>query len=417
MRKTIIVIVGIFVALCARATSRDTTSLRRVGLELGVRPGWVIAADPYEKKWLKEKKAVALTIGMRYAPLPGDSDAYAQDFGYPVFVAGFQYGMNHGVTMHREKDPAWGLLEPVDYVSRMGNTATLYGGFERPFFRNRRWQADYTLAFGVGYSKSKYNTYNAIDNELIGSRWLIYFGAGLHATYRVSRHIGLRGGLEFYHHSNGALNRPNKGANVVAPSLSLVYEPYYEELAAEERNRERVAFKPFSFVDIAVGIGAKTLNEDWQHTQFGTPPGEPGYRTAKFRRYPTISVQASLLRRYARRWASGAGVDVFYGSYASHVSELESSKGIDARHCPWSVGVSAKHRVYFHHLALHTSLGMYLFRQMGDNARQVETPYYEHIGLHYCFPPLHRLTIGIDVKAHKTKADYTELVVSVPLRL
>jgi hypothetical protein len=417
MRRAAIVIIGTLVALSVQAADSDTTTLRRFGLEVGAQPGWVIAADPYERKWLKGNFAMAVNVGLRYSALPCDSDAYARDFGYPTFSVGVKYGMNHSVTMHRESDPAWGLLEPVDYTSRMGNTVTVYGSFERPFFRTRRWQADYTLSFGVGYTKSKYNTHDAIDNELIGSRWLIYFGAGLHATYRITHDIGLRAGLEFYHHSNGALNRPNKGANVVGPSLSVVYEPYYEELASHGRHVKTTPFKPFTFMDFAVGIGAKTLNEDWQRTQFDTPPGESDYRTSKFRRYITYSVQASVMRRYARRWASGAGVDVFYGSYASHVEKMDLEKGINIEHSPWSLGLSAKHRVYYHNLALHTSLGIYLFRRMGDNAKQVETPYYEHIGLHYSFPSLQRLTVGIDVKAHKTKADYTELVVSFPIRL
>lgn len=417
MRRAIAVIIGVLATWSAHAAGRDTTSLCRYGLEFGAQPGWVIAADSYEKKWLKGNFAMAVNAGIRYSALPCDSDAYARDFGYPILAVGIKYGMNHGVTMHREEDPAWGLLEPVDYVSRMGNTVTLYGSFERPFFRNRRWQADYTLSFGVGYSRSKYNTYDAIDNELIGSRWLIYFGTGLHATYRITRELGLRAGVEFYHHSNGALNRPNKGANVVAPSLGVVYEPYDEELAWRGRHGKSTPFKPFTFVDFALGVGAKTLNEDWQHTQFGTPPGDPDYRTSKFKRYPTYSMQTSIMRRYARRWASGVGVDVFYGSYTTHVKDLEMKKGINTKYSPWSLGLSAKHRVYYHNLALHTSLGFYLFRRMGDNVKQVEAPYYEHIGLHYSFPSLQRLTIGIDVKAHKTKADYTELVVSVPIQL
>ena len=51
---------------------------------------------------------------------------------------------------------------------------------------------------------------------------------------------------------------------------------------------------------------------------------------------------------------------------------------------------------------------------MGTWARELEAPYYERIGLNYSFPRLGGLKIGVNVKAHKTKADLTELLISYP---
>jgi len=399
------------------ADGLDTTFLRRLGVEVSGVPGWMIAADSYEKKWLKGRFCTAVGVALRYTPAPCDSDDYAADYNYPTIIAGVKYNMNHGVTMHRERDPDWGLLEPVDYTSRLGNIVTVYGAFERPVMSVGRWTADYTLAFGVGYSRSKYNTRDAIDHELIGSRWLIYFGAGVHATYRVSRSWGVRAGMEFYHHSNGALNRPNKGANVVAPSFAVVYEPHRAGWREDGKGVVPGPMRPYSFLEVAVGMGGKTLNEEWQLTQFRTVPGEPGYRTSRFKLYAAWSGRMAVMRRYARRWATGVGADVFYGTYASRVAEIDEKDGLTVRHSPWSVGVSVNHRAYFHRLSLEMAVGYYLFRHAGDNARQVETRYYERIGLHYSLPILKGITMGIDVKAHKTKADLTEIVIAKPFRL
>lgn len=412
-----LVAVMLLLVAATSAAAQDTTALRHYGAEVSVVPGRAIAADSYEKKWLKGRGSTAITAAVRYAAVPRDSDDFAADYGYPVWIAGLRYNLNHGVTMHREKDAAWGQLEPVDYVTHMGDILTAYGAFERPLLRRGRWQADYTLGFGVGYAFSKYNPRDAIDNELIGSRLLIYFGAGLHVTCHIAPQWGVRAGMDFYHHSNGAMNRPNKGANVIGPSVSLLYEPYARELAtAPHRRRDRPFGRQWT-AEVAVGVGMKTLNEDWQLTQFRTAPGAPGYRTDHFRRYLTYSLQTNLMCRYARRWASGIGVDVFYGTYADRVAEIDRQQGIDARHSPWSVGVAARHRAYYHRLSLDMSLGVYLFRHMGDNARQVEAPYYERIGVHYTFPGRHGLSVGLDVKAHKTKADYTEITLAYPVKL
>lgn len=417
MKTFLLICLGILMTCPTKAAESDSTRLAHYGAELSVVPGEVIAADYYEKKWLKDRFSMALQAAVRYSALPRDSDAYAEDYGYPVLSANIKYNWNHGVTMHREADPDWGLLRPVDYTSRMGNIVTLYGTFERALFSGRRWSADYALSFGVGYSKSKYNTYNAIDNELIGSRWLIYFGAALHATWHFSDQWGLRAGAEFYHHSNGALNRPNKGANIIAPSLSIVYEPYYGAIVEARRQKQHRPFKPFTFLDIALSVGAKTLHEDWQKTQFGTAPEDPSYRTDDFKRYVTCSVQAAILKRYARRWASGVGMDMFHVSYAGYVEAIDRAHNRNLRHSPWSFGISAKHRAYYHNLSLNLSLGYYLYRELGENANIIESPYYEHIGLHYSFPSLGGMAVGINVKAHKTKADYTEFAVSCPIRL
>ena len=47
----------------------------------------------------------------------------------------------------------------------------------------------------------------------------------------------------------------------------------------------------------------------------------------------------------------------------------------------------------------------------------MEKPYYERIGLFYTLPALHDLTFGLSLNAHLTKADFSELVISYPIKL
>ena len=126
------------------------------------------------------------------------------------------------------------------------------------------------------------------------------------------------------------------------------------------------------------------------------------------------SASADVMYRYARRWASGLGVDVFYGDYDKRVKEISVLRGYDETISPWSLGIAAKHEVFYHQLSLNVSLGFYLYRKMGTWAKEFETPYYERVGLNYSFPKFGGLKIGVNVKAHKTKADLTELLISYP---
>lgn len=407
----------IFQSYFFSAKAEQSDSLRRWGFSLSTMPGKVLATDSYVKKWLHDKQCFSLAAEITHTALPCDSDTYAADFGYPTLGLGARLALNHKVTMRRYADPDWGLLQPVDFDSHLGNTFSLYLDFRRPLFQTKHFEGGYSLGAGVGYSRHKYDKVTAPDNELVGSHWLIYFTASLYASWRFADDWALRGSLDFYHHSNGALNRPNKGSNTFGPSLGLVYMPYYKHIVADEGKKQKKTFHKFCYFNFTAGVGGKTMLEDWQLTQFNTDPADPDYRTGHFHFYTAYSFQTDFMYRYARRWASGVGMDVFYGSYADHVEDLDVAAGSTRRHSPWSVGIAAKHQVYYHNLSVAMSLGFYLFRHMGEQAQIIETPYYERIGLHYTFPKLGGMELGINVKAHKTKADLTELVVSMPLRL
>ena len=397
-------------------------SVAHWGWQFDVNPSKILRTDEYVKMWLKKQNAWAVDAQLRYLTQPKDSDAFAHDFGFPTFALGVSYHHYDGVTMHKDASPVWGMAQEVDYDSHLGNMLTVYGAFERSMLRSRHWELDYALGMGVGYTKHKYNPVGAIDNEMIGSRWLIYFGAGVHATYHFTRDWGIKAGVEFKHHSNGALNRPNKGSNSLGPMVGVVFTPGYEEargsseVTVPQSDAWKQPFERYWYLDFSLGFGGKVPLEDWQLTQFNTPPSDTEYRTDRFKLYAAYSLQADVMRRYARRWASGIGVDLFYGSYADHVATLDEAQGYAERHSPWSVGIAAKHQVFYHRLSLAFSLGFYLHRQMGHQAEILEKPYYERIGLKYELPHLGGLSVGCVVKAHLTKADYTGLLLSYPLK-
>ena len=411
--------------LCGLATTSQahTTvygdSARHIGFAAGIQPGRAIITDTYLKMFIGKKISNSAFVEMTYQTLPEDSDNFARDYNYPYFSVGLKHSFND-VTMHRTPDPAWGMAEMVDYDSKILNVTTLYGSMTRPVYRNRHWSFDYKIGIGVGYTPDKYNPHDAIDNEVLGAHWLIYFSAALNANYHITQNWALGAGVEFFHHSNGAMNRPNKGLNIITPTVQLRYIPTPVEprqraankLQAQRDHREKY---PYLFSNITVGVGCKTLDEEWKKTQFNTPPDDPRYRTEHFRHYVAYSVQADIMARYARRWASGLGADLFYGSYYKDTEKYNIDNGHNESLSPWSVGLAFKQNWYYNNITVNGSIGYYLYRNMGYAAEHVEKPYYERIGLSYIFPKLHNIAIGFSVKAHSGKADLTEILLYIPV--
>lgn len=414
MRTAILILLSTL-SINVTAEVNDSLSIAKMGIEFRYIPAQTLTLDKEPRIWTKTKDTHSWAAQINITPT---KNAYAHDYNYPTFSFGLRYHLNHGTTMHRD-DP-WGEAQPVNYTSKLGNFLTLYGTFNRPLYRSKHWQWGYYLGTGIAYTSLKYNQKNDIDNEYIGSHLNIYFNAGLYGQVKIAKEWSVKGGLDFAHHSNGAMARPNKGANYLGPFVGLVYEPQQATSPIVKRNAEDTQpFQKYWFTEFTLGLGGKTLLEEWLQTQFKTPQGQPDYRKEHFTYYGAYSFHTHLLYRYARRWASGVGVGLFYGEYAHRIARMDKENGhTDEKHSPWSASIEARHEVYYGNVSVRLTLGYYLYRHMGHSANHgLEYPYHEQVGVFYSFPKLKELTLGFSVNAHATKADFTELQISMPVRL
>lgn len=392
-----------FFSLTTRSAEPDSLR-KRLSINFGTHFGKILKADEYVSDFLKRGNNHIYNIAVGYRPLPSDSNRYASAFNYPTFTAGIVIGDFHQVRMHKESSR-------VNYSSHMGTVVGLYGAFNRRMFNIGNFSMDYALENGLAYGSRPYNPVNNVDNELIGSSFLFYFGAGLYMNYLIGGHLELSIGTEFKHFSNGALDRPNKGANTVGIGVRARY--YFDK---QPQRFAKLPYKPFKrhfYYNVSAGIAGKSLLDEWLLYYYNTPEGDPKYRTDHYKIYPAVTFSADAMYRYARRYGSGIGVDVFYTPYANRIKEIDETAGRDLKHDVWSVGIALKHEVYYKNLALSMSIGYYLHREMGYLSSEDEKPYYERLGLRYYFPKLGNIFIGYHVKAHLTKADFMEFCVGV----
>lgn len=379
-------------------------------IEAGYGKGNVLKFDDWlTNDALKQQDAQSFWLGYIYQTHAGGNCGYASDYNYPTFTFGFLIADFNKVRLRYNPHNS----RPINYDSRCGTSYVVYASIRRAFFRTRSgWSADYRFTNGIGYNTNIYDRHTNVDNIMLGSRLSVYFDVAFALCYRY-RQCEFYMGPEFRHLSNGGVVRPNKGINKLGVGAGMRYylQPY-----------DSISFKrtvkPFDekkiCLNIAYSSGVRASQGEWlydannyiwnKNDVENVKYGKEGYTTCFYH-----LVSADLMYRYARRYASGIGLDILYEPSNTHIEAQKS--GSRPENVKWTFGVAAKHEVFFRRISMNMALGWYLSRPFNNHSNTAdEYPFYERIGLRYNLPWLNdTISIGYNIYAHLTKAYGTEL--------
>jgi hypothetical protein len=101
----------------------------------------------------------------------------------------------------------------------IGRVYSVLGRLEFPIIKAGGTRVVFAPALGFAYATG---TYFSNGNPLIGSHINLATQAGLFITTPLSQTITLKGGIDIFHYSNGAVRVPNNGVNTVETSLGLI---------------------------------------------------------------------------------------------------------------------------------------------------------------------------------------------------
>ncbi len=386
-------------------------------IEAGYGRGEVLKFDDWlTNNALKQQDAQSLWLGYIYQTHADEGCGYASDFNYPTFTFGLLVSDFNKVRLRYNPRGT----RPINYDSRCGTSFTAYATIRRAFFRTKSgWSADYRFSNGIGYNTHIYNRYNNVDNILLGSRLAVYFDVAFALNYRY-RQYELFVGPEFRHLSNGGVMRPNKGINKAGIGVGIRYHLQPHDSISFKRMHKLYDEKRM-FVNIAYSSGMRGSQGEWLYDANNyiwkdndvenVKYGKDGYRLCHYH-----LVSTDLMFRYARRYASGIGLDALYEPYNRDV-EIQNPKADRSSMSQWSFGIAAKHEVFFRRISMQVAFGWYLSRPFNDYSNTAdEYPYYERVGLRCNLPWLdNSISIGYNIYAHLTKAYGTELVIDFKL--
>lgn len=386
-------------------------------IEAGYGRGQVLKFDSWlTNDALKQQNAQSFWLSYIYQTHADENCGYASDFNYPTFTFGFLAADFTQIRLrYNPRD-----TRPINYDSRCGTSYIAYASIRRPFFRTRSgWSADYRFANGIGYNTHIYNRYNNVDNILLGSRLAVYFDVAFSLCYRYHQYEFFVG-PEFRHLSNGGVIRPNKGINKLGVGTGVRFhlQPY-DSISFKRMH------KPFEnkrmYVNISYSSGLRGSQGEWLYDANNyiwksndvdnIKYGKDGYQLCHYH-----LVSTDLMFRYARRYASGIGFDALYEPYNRNI-EIQNPTAERSDMPKWSLGIAAKHEVFFRRLSMQIALGWYLSRPLNKFSYTTEEyPYYERVGLRYNLPFLNDgISVGYNIYAHLTKAYGTELVIDFKL--
>lgn len=385
-------------------------------IEAGYGRGNVLKFDSWLiNDGLKQQEAQSFWLGYIYQTHAGEHCSYAADYNYPTFTFGLLAADFNKVRLRYNPHGT----RPIGYDSRCGTSYVAYASFRRPFFRTRSgWSADYTFSNGIGYNTHIYDRFTNVDNIMLGSRLSVYFHVAFALNYRY-RQYEFFVGPEFRHLSNGGVVRPNKGINKAGIEAGMRYylQPY--DSISFERTRHPFKDKRI-YLNMAYSSGIRGSQGEWlydanryiwsNNNVDNIKYGQDGYTTCLYH-----LISTDLMVRYARRYASGIGLDALYEPYNCNIETQVEGERPDR--VKWSFGLAAKHEVFFRRISMQIALGWYLSRPLNEYSNTTEEyPFYERVGLRYNLPWLgNSLSVGYNIYAHLTKAYGTELVIDFKL--
>jgi hypothetical protein len=284
---------------------------------------------------------------------------YSSIYNNPVYGIGY-----YSSTFHNDK---------------IGRPNALYGFARIPWYRGKKWNFSYELGFGLSYNFNPYNDSVNTENLMIGSYRNAFIHLNANAEYQFTDRFQMGVGIGFKHFSNGSLQQPNAGINLIPGSLYAVYT--FDKRKPDYSKTEVAPFQQNHHFQVVVAPGSKSYEYNDKNYLVGT-----------------MSFQYLYQVGYKARW--GAGLDVFYkGSGPDRVegSETNFQKSM-------SYALTGTYDwVLTERLWVNVALGIYLKRHYNN---EEFTPYYERVSPRYRFSK--HMFAGIGIKAHKASADYIE---------
>ena len=301
----------------------------------------------------------------------------------------------------RYKYPAYGFginVTNYDMRDQLGVPISLYAHFSSSFVRSRHFRWFYEINLGLAFNMEPYNFGGNEYYMALGTKRSVYISLGTGLIFDVSPRLSLGTSFAMSHFSNGAMTLPNKGINMVSPSLYFVYN------TSKQRDHfvERELPEPDKYHEYIVSMyyGRK-------HKPFFEPYEEESdkeiveYDQEYFLQY---GLQLAYNKRISFKSKIGLAVDFLIDNavrtrfaetdFVNGDREVTNSEKFALSLCP-------SYELAIHKTSIVIQPGFYVIRKDVTYDNPV---FYQRLGIRQQF--LKNAFLGVTVRAHKFRVAY-----------
>ncbi|MBD0400160.1 acyloxyacyl hydrolase [Flammeovirga sp. EKP202] len=237
----------------------------------------------------------------------------------------------------------------------LGSPSAMYGFFNAPFRRYKKWSLMYDLGVGLAYDFFGYDPKDNPDQTAIGSEFNVYFTVSVEGEFKISPRIDGTVGLLFTHFSNGRTRTPNKGVNLYGLNAGIKYNfntyiPKKGSQFVDSKKDPRLAyidhtfgeFKPFWEYYTFVAGGWSTSPYDIQDRELY---------------YGVGTIAFDVARHYSYKGKYGIGIDVFHDGSLVEEYQSQYPNGVPNSKL-WYAGIHFSHELLIHRITLVTQVGI-----------------------------------------------------------
>lgn len=263
---------------------------------------------------------------------------------------------------------------------KLGHSFAVTAYVNKTLLKSERGSLNFRLGLGLAYLTRVYDQETNFKNSVASLPLNAALQTRFEYEYRFSEKFSGLFGLGLNHYSNGATSKPNLGINIPTLSLGLNYHTVSRTVLTKQPLPE--------FFDKWFATASTTVG--WRQISSLIPE-----------KFLVQSFTLTANKPLNRKSHLVLGLEGFYDRSLKVQQQTDTTLIGKSFPDTKKAGLFLGHDLWIGNLALELQLGYYAYRPY-----KAGTPYYERIGLKYCFTP--HLFTALDLKVHGFAADVLE---------
>ncbi|MCT2560941.1 acyloxyacyl hydrolase [Chryseobacterium herbae] len=260
------------------------------------------------------KNYLSFSMGSEYGKiLPTNvslkNDKHRDYAGYSLQILKQTSGKNN--WGRRFNDPQYGIgIFAFDFVEnrKMGRPFGIYGIYNTKIRQWGHLKWYHNVNFGISFNSNRFDTDRDYHNISLGSKTNMFISLGTGMYYELDKHFDVGLHVKFNHLSNGALQMPNKGLNMISSQLSLVYHP--DRAVIGKSGIVSADYKKSDHIEVSAFGGRKKVFYKGDHRE--------DLKLYQGFNYSVYGTEVFYMRRYSPKSAYGIGMGMTMDEHYNH---------------------------------------------------------------------------------------------------